>query len=200
MAEQESLRERKQRRAREAIVDAAYALFAEHGFDQVTVADIAERAEVGRTTFFRYFGDKQEVLFGTHDQALATLADLGSLEVAGSIGDSLAGVLSSVRVLVREYVRRIIDPADRFLLHERLVDRHPELRARALVKQRTYVELLRGWLAGHGVPPGIADLAAELGLACYHAGHHTAAGDPERLVESVDQAFDILTKQHPRGE
>nr|WP_239001050.1 TetR family transcriptional regulator [Jiangella asiatica] len=60
----ETLRDRKQQRTREAIIDAAHALFAERGFDNVTVTDIAERAEVGRSTFFRYFGDKQEVVFG----------------------------------------------------------------------------------------------------------------------------------------
>src|SRR5918992_1748802 len=68
---QAPLRERKQQRVRQAIMDAALALFAERGFDEVTVSDIAERAEVGRSTFFRYFGDKQEVLFaGDHPAKL----------------------------------------------------------------------------------------------------------------------------------
>ena len=57
-----SLRERKQRKTREAILAAAMDLFAERGFDRVTVDEIAARAEVGRTTFFRYLTDKQELL------------------------------------------------------------------------------------------------------------------------------------------
>ena len=64
------LRARKQQRAREQIVDAAYELFAERGFAQVTVTDIAERAGVGRTTFFRYFGDKREVVFAGEQELL----------------------------------------------------------------------------------------------------------------------------------
>jgi hypothetical protein len=55
--------ERKQRQARQRIIEAARELFLERGFDGVSVGDIAERAEVGRTTFFRHFGDKQEVVF-----------------------------------------------------------------------------------------------------------------------------------------
>jgi hypothetical protein len=41
-----------------------------HGFDKVSVSDIAERAEVGGTTFFRYFGDKQEVVFAKQQVSL----------------------------------------------------------------------------------------------------------------------------------
>jgi AcrR family transcriptional regulator len=63
MASTPPLVERKQRAARERIVRAATELFAERGYSKVSVSDIAERAEVGRTTFFRHFGDKQEVVF-----------------------------------------------------------------------------------------------------------------------------------------
>jgi AcrR family transcriptional regulator len=195
MTPPESLRERKQRRAREAIVDAAYALFAERGFDQVTVADIAERAEVGRTTFFRYFGDKQEVLFGSDEQARITLNEVGVPDTGQPIGDSLAAALSLTRVLVNRYVRRIVQPADRFLLHERLVEDHPELLARGLVKQRTYAELLRGWLVEHGATPVVAGLAAELGLACYYAGRAAAGPSPAGLADAVDEAFGLLTER-----
>jgi Bacterial regulatory proteins, tetR family len=43
-----------------AVIQAAQELFLERGFDGVSVGDIAERAEVGRTTFFRHFGDKPD--------------------------------------------------------------------------------------------------------------------------------------------
>jgi AcrR family transcriptional regulator len=48
--------------ARERLVLAAVDLFIEQGYDDTTVAQIAERAGVTRSTFFRHFSDKREVL------------------------------------------------------------------------------------------------------------------------------------------
>src|SRR2546423_5890370 len=90
------LRERKKRRAQEAIVEAAFELFAERGFADVTVADIAERAEVGRTTFFRYFGDKQEVLFDDEQQIIDGLMARYRTVTATGVPD-LAGALAQIR-------------------------------------------------------------------------------------------------------
>jgi AcrR family transcriptional regulator len=59
----ESLRERKKRMTREAIFAAARALFAERGFDHVTVAEIADAANISVKTLFTYVGAKEELLF-----------------------------------------------------------------------------------------------------------------------------------------
>ena len=59
------LRERKKQRTREAIVEAAFELFAERGFSGTTIADIAEQAEIAPRTFFSYFPSKDDVVF--HD-------------------------------------------------------------------------------------------------------------------------------------
>jgi AcrR family transcriptional regulator len=178
------LRARKRERARGAIVAAAYELFAERGFDQVTVADIAERAEVGRTTFFRYFGDKQEVIFSGTD---SLLADAPPVERA--IGDDLAAALAVVRTLVAAYIGRITDPPDLYRRHGELVASHPELSARSLVKQRAYADATARWLIEQGAEPQIAVLAAEVGLACFTAGRAAAGSDPAVLAAQVDAAF-----------
>ncbi len=58
----EGLRERKRAHARAATVDAALRLFAEHGYEKVTVADICAAAAIAPRTFFRYFPAKADVL------------------------------------------------------------------------------------------------------------------------------------------
>src|SRR5258708_37994066 len=69
------LRERHMDRTRAAIVDAALALFQEQGFMETTVDAIAERADVGRRTFFRYFPAKESVLFHDIDAQIQTTID-----------------------------------------------------------------------------------------------------------------------------
>lgn len=59
----ESLRERKKRLTREAIFAAARALFSERGFNDVTVAEIADAANISVKTLFTYIGSKEELLF-----------------------------------------------------------------------------------------------------------------------------------------
>jgi AcrR family transcriptional regulator len=60
---QESLRERKKRMTREAIFAAAETMFNQRGFDDVTVAEIADAANISVKTLFTYIGAKEELLF-----------------------------------------------------------------------------------------------------------------------------------------
>ncbi|WP_165368083.1 TetR/AcrR family transcriptional regulator [Phytoactinopolyspora endophytica] len=184
-----SLRERKQQRARQAIIDAALSLFAEKGFDQVTVTDIAERAEVGRSTFFRYFGDKQEVVFAG-DTAAETVEKVASqLPVDRPIGDSLPAALGCVRTVVVLFAETLTEHADMYTLHQQLVDQHPELYARSLQKQRAYAEAMTKMLVERGSDQETATLAAEIGIACYYAGQAAAGDAPQNLPGAVEAAF-----------
>jgi AcrR family transcriptional regulator len=69
------LRERKKVRTREAIEDAALELFEEQGFEVTTVEEIAARADVSTTTFFRYFPTKADVVLSDHGEQLPALRD-----------------------------------------------------------------------------------------------------------------------------
>jgi len=61
--------------ARERLETAALDLFAENGYEETTVAQIADRAGLNRATFFRHFADKREVLFGGEDKLAGLFAD-----------------------------------------------------------------------------------------------------------------------------
>jgi TetR/AcrR family transcriptional regulator, regulator of mycofactocin system len=67
------IRLRKKARTRLAIQDAALDLFADQGFEATTVEQIAERADVSPSTFFRYFGTKADIILSDHDRQLGQL-------------------------------------------------------------------------------------------------------------------------------
>src|SRR5258705_13161589 len=70
-----SLRERKRARTRRALVEAAAALFERNGYDETTIADIADAAEIGTRTFFSYFASKEELLFPESDARVRAAVD-----------------------------------------------------------------------------------------------------------------------------
>ena len=190
-AQGDSLTDRKRRRAMEAIRRAALELFDERGFDAVSVTDIAERAEVGRTTFFRYFGDKQEVLFSDPADA-AAVASGGPEAPAKPIGSSMAAALTAARRLVVGYVAHITADPSAYQRHQELVNSHPELYSRSLVKQRRHADELTRLLQNWGAAPRTARQAAEIGLACFYTGQATACDDPTILTRHVERAFDQI--------
>lgn len=72
-----SRREREQLMRRQAMLEAARAVFAEKGYRQATLEEIADRAEFGKGTLYNYFeGGKEELLFTVLDKVYDTLCDL----------------------------------------------------------------------------------------------------------------------------
>ncbi|MEN3309828.1 MAG: hypothetical protein V7603_6030 [Micromonosporaceae bacterium] len=185
------LRERKQRRTSDAIVAAAMALFAERGFDRVTVADIAQRAEVGRSTFFRYFADKQEVLFAGDAELLerVMIESEPAAAARAPIGTSLADALAVCHAGVIALAERVAEQSGWLALRARLMESHPELAARDLVKQRGYAQAAVDVLTRHGATPETAALAAAVAASCFAAGQARALHPGQSLPAAVDQAF-----------
>jgi AcrR family transcriptional regulator len=77
------LRERKKERTRQLIADTAWRLFADRGFEQVTVAEVARQAEVAVATVFNYFPTKEDLFFFRLDAFGAYLVDAVATRAAG---------------------------------------------------------------------------------------------------------------------
>ncbi|WP_244335661.1 TetR/AcrR family transcriptional regulator [Streptomyces seoulensis] len=187
----ESLRDRKRRQTRERIIETAFALFRERGFDAVTVDEIAQRAEIGRTTFFRYFGDKQEVVFSTEDDFLHALTAAMRDVPAEPLRDLAQALATSRRLLLAICAEAARHPGHHAVYH-RLVTQHPELEDRHTRKTRHYADLLENHLTDHGAPPATAVLAAQLTLACYQTAWRLGSHDATAVLREADDAFDLL--------
>ena len=184
-----TLRARKQQAAREKIVDAAYELFAERGFAQVTVTDIAERAEVGRTTFFRHFGDKQEVVFADEQELLAAVA---AAPAGGAAPSSLRSALIEMRDLAERLGPLIGGDPARYALQTRLVAENPELGDRAERKLQRIADALEGVLVARGAEPELAVLAGQVSVACFRAAQRLAGPDADALMPAMRRLADLL--------
>lgn len=179
--------ERKQKAARQRIVAAAAELFAERGFDGVSVSDIAERAEVGRTTFFRHFGDKQEVVFAREQELLDALTD-ANLDDIASRGRTLRDGLLALQPLVLRLCGHVTADREDYRRHEQLVEANVELRARSAAKMQLVAGRLGRLLVDQGWAVPVASLAGQIALACYWTAR-ASGDDPELLVESTATAF-----------
>ncbi|MBX9388130.1 TetR/AcrR family transcriptional regulator [Streptomonospora nanhaiensis] len=185
-----SLHARKRQKARAAIVAAAYDLFAERGFDAVTVTEIAERAEVGRTTFFRYFGDKQEVLFSEDAGLVEAIA--GRLREAAAaaapVGDSLDTAMACIREAVTAGPAGWTGDPARAAVLDRLLRQNPDLKARHLLKQHLQAEHLVTALTECGATRPTAVLATQVMIACLHTAMEVAEG-PADFPAAMDRAL-----------
>ena len=122
------LRERHMDRTRAAIVDAALALFREQGFTETTVDAIAERADVGRRTFFRYFPAKESVLF--HDIDAQIQATIDALAARPPDEPPFVALVTVLResagrfgadIDKRQLLAKVAHECDNLLVHHRAV-------------------------------------------------------------------------------
>src|ERR1700721_1062165 len=87
--------------ARDRLAQAAFELFNERGYEQTTIDDIAERAGLGRATFFRHYRSKEDVIFPDHDQLLDRVRD--RLRATGH-GTALAAACYAVLLVLLHYL------------------------------------------------------------------------------------------------
>jgi AcrR family transcriptional regulator len=126
------LRERKKLRTVQQLQEAALDLFLEHGFDNVTTDDIAAAVEVSKTTFYRYFESKEDVLLGNTAERLASIRQ--ALEQRPVDEPVLAAVRQAMAAVVRQYDQE----RDAALLRARVMRESRSLRARNLEQQAAW--------------------------------------------------------------
>ena len=126
---------------------AALDLYGERGFETTTVAEIAARAGVTERTFFRYFADKREVLFGGSAalQELMVDAVIGAPESAAPI-DAVAAALEAAGGLLEE--RR-----DRARARQAVIAANPGLQERELIKLATLAAAMADTLPRRAASP-----------------------------------------------
>jgi AcrR family transcriptional regulator len=131
--------------AKTRLVEAAFALFEERGYEATTVDQIADRAGVGRTTFFRTFRSKEDVIFPDHDEVLASI----SARLAHSTQrTALVAVSEAARLVLLHYLRE----GPLALARYRLTRSVPALRAREIAGtlryQQVFREFIHDWMGG----------------------------------------------------
>src|SRR5579862_783299 len=138
--------------ARGRLEQAALELFGEHGFENTTVAEIAERAGLTERTFFRYFADKREVLFagaGRLDELL-----VGAVVAAPDSAPPFEAVAAGL-----DTVAAILDERRDFAGRRRkVIAANAELQERELIKLASWAAALAGALRERGVDADAASL------------------------------------------
>jgi AcrR family transcriptional regulator len=174
--------------SRGRLAQAALDLYGERGFEQTTVAEIAERAGLTERTFFRHFADKREVLFGGSGglQELLVEAVAGAPVSATPIEAAAAGIEAAGAMLQegREFARQ----------RQAIIVANTELRERELIKMASLASALADALRERGVGDPAASLTAEVAIAVFRIAferwvQETGPRDlPQLMRELLDEA------------
>jgi AcrR family transcriptional regulator len=171
------------------LAQAALELYVERGFDRTTVAEIAARAGLTERTFFRYFADKREVLFGGSSELEKVLVDTVAEAPAATapitmVADALAagGALIGQR---REFSRQ----------RQRAISANVDLQERELIKLAAMATSLADALRRRGIDDPVAGLAAETGVAAFKIAFERwiTASDDEDLAATIRATFEQLS-------
>ena len=138
------LRERKKQRTRQQIADAAWRLFAERGFDQVPISQIAAEAEVSEATVFNYFEIKEDLVFhrmeAFEDELLDAIRDRAP-------GESIVQAFGGFVLKPRGFLARDDPAASEGMRTVARVMNSPTLQAREREILERYTEALAGLIA-----------------------------------------------------
>lgn len=197
MAEEPGRRERKKQRTREALIQAAFELFQEKGFDATTVEEIADAVDVSSRTFFRYFASKEDLpLTVQEEQVHAVLAAVEARPPEEPVITALRNATVSV-ARASEQGQLGFDPAWFRCLIE-MMSTSPAMLARSLEHaQKKHADMTRVISARMGVDPREdlrPHIAAAMGSCAFQAVAEMMRSDDtgQSLSEALDAAFAII--------
>ena len=158
--------------ARVRLQAAALALYGERGYEDTTVAEIAERAGLTKRTFFRYFTDKREVLFrGSERLEQQMVAAIEAAPASASALGLIEAALDAAAVRFEE-VREFAG------LRHRIIASSPELRERELIKASSLASAMARSLRARGFGETAATRAALTGTTVMHVAFEQWVADP----------------------
>jgi AcrR family transcriptional regulator len=162
--------------ARGRLVKAAMELYGERGFEQTTVAEIAERAGLTERTFFRHFADKREVLF----------AGAGALEelLVRAVAEAPVGLapIDAAAAGIEAAGAAIQEGGELPRQRQAIIAASAELRERELIKLASLASALTDALRQRGVTEPAASLAAEASIAVFRIAF-------ERWINQTDRQY-----------
>jgi len=150
--------------ARGRLALAAMELYVERGFEQATVADIAERAGLTERTFFRHFTDKREVLFSGQDQFLDLF--VSAVRSAPEDATPMEAVAAALAAAAADFEPRRAWSQER----GRIIAGNAGLQERELIKLAHLSTAVASALRERGISEPTASLAAQSGIAVFHVG------------------------------
>src|ERR1022692_3154681 len=174
--------------ARGRLERAALELYGERGFEQTTVAEIAERAGLTERTFFRHFADKREVLFWGAG-ALQELL-VGAVAAAPESAGPLAAVAAALEATDAVFEERRESVRQR----QAVIAANAELQERELIKLASLASAMAGALRRRGVKDPAASLTAEAGMAVFRIAFERWISETSQrdLSQCIRESLDEL--------
>jgi len=154
--------------ARERLVVAAVDLFSEQGYDATTIAQITQRAGVTKSTFFRHFPDKRDLLAAGQEVLSRLLAEgiTEAPENASPLQAVAAGLERAANAMATGPIDREMAPR-----LKAAIAASAELQERDALKSVGLAAAMTTALLARGVPDPTAHLAGELGVLAFKQGY-----------------------------